>query len=87
MKIKICVGSACHFKGSYQVLVCFKTLMANYNLERRISLHSAFCLGACASGVSVQIDDRPVESVAPDDAETFFIEKILREVSDEVHHL
>lgn len=76
MVVQICIGSACHLKGSYQVIQTLKGLIESEGLEEQVTLKSSFCLGACSGSVSVQIDSLPVEAVLPDTAATFFENRI-----------
>lgn len=71
MEIKVCIGSACHIKGSYKVIEVFKEYLSQNKLEDIIILKSAFCLGSCSEAVSVQCDDSKVYSVSPDSALEF----------------
>ncbi len=57
MVIKVCVGSSCHLKGSYDVVEAFKSLVKKYNVEDKIELQASFCLGNCLQGVSVAVED------------------------------
>ena len=57
MIIKVCVGSSCHLKGSYDVVETFKSLLKKYNVEDKIELQASFCLGNCLQGVSVAVED------------------------------
>ena len=57
MVIKVCVGSSCHLKGSYDVVEAFKSLVKKYNVQDRIELQASFCLGNCLQGVSVAVED------------------------------
>lgn len=57
MIIKVCVGSSCHLKGSYDVVEAFKTLVKKYNVEDKIDLQASFCLGNCLQGVSVAVEE------------------------------
>ena len=34
--IKVCIGSACHLKGSYDVIEEFKTCLKKYEVEDKI---------------------------------------------------
>ena len=56
-EIHICIGSACHVKGSYQVVQRFKELVAERGLENEVELMGTFCLDACSDGVAVKVDD------------------------------
>ena len=57
MEIKVCVGSSCHLKGSYDVIQKLKSLIEEKELENKIELKASFCLGNCSNGVSMKIDD------------------------------
>ncbi len=81
MIIKICIGSACHLKGSYKVIESFKELISKNNMDDLIELKSDFCLGQCGEGVSIQIDERPVCSVSVDTLDDFFHNNIYQGVT------
>ena len=53
MTIKVCVGSSCHLKGSYEVIEAFKEVLKKYDVEDIIDLQASFCLGHRALGVTV----------------------------------
>lgn len=57
MQIKVCVGSACHLKGSYDVIEELQKYIKNNNLEDDLQLKASFCLGQCTKDVSIMIDD------------------------------
>ena len=71
MEIKICIGSACHLKGSYDVIKNCQTYIETNNLGDQIELKSAFCLGKCSEAVSVQVDGNEIFSIRPETADTF----------------
>ena len=56
MNIKVCVGSSCHLKGSYDVIESFKEILKKYDVEDLITLQASFCMNACLKGVSVKAD-------------------------------
>ncbi|MCT4631142.1 MAG: (2Fe-2S) ferredoxin domain-containing protein [Firmicutes bacterium] len=72
MVIEICIGSACHVKGSYEVINTFKRLVEENGLKDRVELKSSFCLGNCSDGPSVRINNEHVISVFPEEAEKVF---------------
>ena len=72
MLVQICIGSACHLKGSYDIINYLKEQIETKGLEEQITLKASFCLGKCSEAVSVQVDDHPITSVSPDTVETFF---------------
>lgn len=78
MLVKICIGSACHLKGSYDIINYLKAHIAEDNLEDQITLKASFCLGKCSDAVSVQVNEDPIESVSPDSVE-FFYNRLVKE--------
>lgn len=81
MVLKVCVGSSCHLKGSYDVIEKFKELLKKYEVEDVIELQASFCLGHCSEGVTVKADDRFILNVNADNAEEIFINEILPSVN------
>jgi len=77
MEINVCIGSACHLKGSYDVIKEFQKVLKEYNLEDKIILKGAFCLNHCTEAVSTKVDNviysMSVEKVRP------LIEEISKE--------
>lgn len=71
MVIQICIGSACHLKGSYEVINTFKRIIEERDLEQKIELKSSFCLGKCSDAVSIKVDDSEVISITPDKVSEF----------------
>lgn len=71
MEIKICIGSACHLKGSYEVIKRCQAFIAANKLDQVIELKSAFCLGRCSEAVSVQVDGVDIYSISPETVEGF----------------
>lgn len=70
-ELKICVGSACHLKGSYEVIEIFKHLIRSENVSDKVEIKAAFCLGHCTEAVSVSLEGK-IYSVNPDNAAEFF---------------
>lgn len=75
--IEVCIGSACHLKGSYEVIEAMKKMIQGYKLTDLVELKSAFCLGACGDGVSIRINGDKIYSIVPEEAEEFFRTHIL----------
>ncbi len=80
LDVSICVGSACHMKGSREVVSKLKELVAAHQLEGKVLLNGSFCTGNCQYAVCVVIDDT-VYSVSPETTEEFFNNEILTRVS------
>lgn len=78
--IYICVGSSCHLKGSYQIITCFQKLIKDNHLENKVELKASFCMGHCTTGVCVKIGETFYGDVAIVNAESFFNEKVIKEV-------
>lgn len=75
--INICVGSACHLKGSYTVITLLQKLIENNNLKDKVEIKGSFCLGHCTEGVSVKIQNK-IYSVTEENTEEFFNNVVLR---------
>ena len=73
MTIQICIGSACHLKGSYAIIEKLQELIEKDGLKERITIKAAFCLGNCTNAVSVKVDDGDVTSVDVEGIEPFYI--------------
>lgn len=77
MEICICVGSACHVKGSQQIIKRLEQLIKEHNLEEKIIIKGSFCLGKCSDDVSIKIDGI-IKSVKEEQVDKFFYENLLR---------
>ncbi|MDF2944062.1 MAG: NADH:ubiquinone oxidoreductase 24 kD subunit [Herbinix sp.] len=80
MNIYICVGSSCHIKGSYDIIQLMKEAIAEHQLEDKITLSAAFCLGRCTDGVSVKINDDIVCGVSRESFPEFFKINVLTRI-------
>lgn len=83
MVIKVCIGSACHLKGSYDVIEMLRELIQKHKVEEQVELKASFCLGTCTSAVSVQVDDEEIISLLPNTVEAFF-EDIVKDIRGEL---
>lgn len=75
--LKVCIGSACHLKGSHEVIQTFQELIRGMGLEGEIELSAAFCLGHCTEAVSVERWDGEVISVSKKAAKEVFEDLII----------
>lgn len=71
---KVCVGSCCHLKGSYNVLCTFRQLTEENNLHSKLEIKPMFCTGNCTEAVSVAINGETFD-VTGAGASEFFMEK------------
>ena len=53
----LCMGSACHQLGVYDVLPKLQQLIARYKLEGEIELKGPFCLENCSHGIAIEFQD------------------------------
>lgn len=79
MNITVCIGSACHLKGSGQIVEQLKKLIATNQLEDKVELAGAFCMGRCSEGVSISVDGE-FHSVTPETADAFFQKAVLEKI-------
>lgn len=77
MKISVCVGSSCHLRGAYDIINLMKENIASHQLEEKVDLAAAFCLGKCTDGVSVKIGDEIVVGVNKDNFDEIFQKYVL----------
>ncbi len=80
LNVQICIGSACHMKGSRDVINRLKELVAENHLEDKVMLNGSFCTGNCQHAVCVTIDDT-LYSLSPETTDAFFENEILGRVS------
>lgn len=71
MVIKVCVGSSCHLKGSYDVIEAFKKILKKYDVEDLVDLQASFCLGYCSQGVTVKAEGATTPSADISNGEIF----------------
>ncbi|ODU57983.1 MAG: hypothetical protein ABT01_01210 [Clostridium sp. SCN 57-10] len=72
MEISVCIGSACHKRGSYEVRTAIERLVAARGMEESVTVGVSFCLGQCKQGVSVRFGDRIVCGVTPENVAEVF---------------
>lgn len=81
MEIKVCVGSSCHLRGSYDIINAFKKAIAEHHLEDKVNLSGAFCLGLCTTGVTIKVDDKIITGVDVDNFNKIFEENVLSKLT------
>lgn len=75
MKVTICIGSACHLKGSREIIGKLQKLVDENGLSHKVDLNGAFCNGNCDHGVCVTVEGE-LYSLKPEDTEEFFENEI-----------
>ncbi len=79
--IVVCVGSACHLKGSYDVISNLQSLIAEKGLDEQVEIKAAFCFGECVQAVSVKFEgEDQIHSVQPKSVKEFFANEVLPRV-------
>jgi len=81
--ICVCVGSACHLKGSYKVIQGLQKLIEENKVSDRVEIKGAFCIGRCTEAVSVTVNDEGLFSLNENNVDAFFQETIMRGISNE----
>ena len=70
--IKVCMGTACHVRGAVQILEQFERDLGiragETSGDRRFSLDIVMCLGACALGPVVVVNEETHGEMSPDKA-------------------
>ncbi|HON57733.1 MAG TPA: (2Fe-2S) ferredoxin domain-containing protein [bacterium] len=73
----LCMGSACHHKGVYDVLPKLKQLLIDNNQQIKVELKGSFCLGPCIDGIVLKYRDILFKNVNINNIETKFYDEIL----------
>ncbi len=76
MKVTICIGSACHLRGSREIIKELQELVAQHGIGDKVDLNGAFCTGNCVNGVCVTVDGE-LHSLTPEGTKEFFEKEIL----------
>lgn len=80
----LCMGSACHQLGVYEVLPKLQELIAEYELENKVELKGSFCLETCSYGIVMKYKDYHFVKIDPDNVEDKFLSEILPVIQGEV---
>ena len=76
--IQVCVGSACHLKGSQDIVELIEQTAQAFRVEDEILLSGSFCIGKCNRvGVTVQVNDDVHVGVTKENFMEFFRKNIL----------
>ncbi len=80
LQIRVCIGSSCHLKGSYDVIEALQAAIAQLSLRDKVELKAGFCLGQCTHGVAVQVGEQLVLGVQPQEVVELLQKYVLPEV-------
>lgn len=82
VEINVCIGSACHLKGSYDVIKKLQSIIDEKKLGDEVLVKAAFCLGDCMKAVAVKINkDEKIFSLNIKNTDEFFNEYIQKKVN------
>jgi NADH:ubiquinone oxidoreductase subunit E len=76
--ITVCVGSACHLKGSHDIINYFKEAIAEAGLEDEVELKGTFCMDKCTDGANLLIDEEVFHASSPEEGKEIFETEILK---------
>jgi NADH:ubiquinone oxidoreductase subunit E len=78
MVISVCIGSACHLSGSYNIIAIFQQKIEEHHLHDMVQVKAAFCMGQCGkNGVCVKLDSGETKGVTGSTARDFFDDNVL----------
>lgn len=80
----LCMGSACHQLGVYEVLPKLQALIQTHHLEDIIELKGSFCLEACSHGIVMKFGDRHFVNISPQNVESIFLNDILPAIQNQL---
>ncbi len=80
MVLKVCVGSSCHLRGSYDVIEEMKRLIREHGMEGKIDLQASFCMGNCQNGVSLKADEVLLHNANKENCEELFLTQVLPKI-------
>lgn len=78
MRVTICIGSACHLKGSREIIQRLQELVKEHGVSDKVDLNGAFCSGNCVNGVCVTVDGE-LFSLKPETIDELFCKGNFRE--------
>lgn len=78
MDVFVCIGSACHVKGSYGVMEKIKENVKRDNLEENVCVLASFCLGHCEKcGVSIKVDEQIITGVTASNVDEIYKKHVV----------
>jgi len=82
--ITVCVGSACHLKGSHDIISYFKDAIKDAGLEKEVELKGTFCMDQCTDGANLLVDEELFHASSVEDARRIFETEILQKSNKRV---
>lgn len=77
VELNVCIGTACHLRGAYNVLQTFQQQIEQLRLHDKIDFKTSFCMRMCQQeGVAVSVNGQAY-SIPADSAREFFRTTVL----------
>jgi len=73
----LCMGSACHQLGVYEVLPRIQHLIKQHKLDVDVELKGSFCLGPCSNGIVLKFGKTLFTHIRPENVDEKFITEIF----------
>lgn len=73
----LCMGSACHQLGVYEVLPKLQHLIQAHALDDVIVLKGSFCLETCSHGIVMKFRQHCFVDISPQNVDEKFVQDIL----------
>ena len=78
--ITVCVGSACHLKGSHDIINYFKEAIKEAGLENQVELKGTFCMEHCTDGANLLVDEELYHAGSVEEARQIFEDEIIKKL-------
>jgi NADH:ubiquinone oxidoreductase subunit E len=75
------VGSACHLKGSHEIIGYFQSAIKEAGLEHEVELKGTFCMDKCTDGANLLVDEELFHANTVDEAQAIFEREIVQKSS------
>ena len=76
------MGSACHSKGSAEVVEIIKNFLNKYDIEHKIKFSGVLCLGKCKEGINILWQGKRFSHINKDNISQFLVREIMPILED-----
>ena len=80
LELCVCIGSACHVKGAYNIIQTFQQLIEEKMLHYRINFKGSLCQKQCRHPGVVVLVNGVAHQVTAENAGEFFIREVSAKV-------
>lgn len=78
--VRVCMGSSCHLKGSYEVVKKLRELFESHD---DVELLGSLCMNNCSKGINVEINGKIVSKLTPENATEVVLKEIRKITGNE----